>query len=72
MKLTEDQHRAKLIELLDRMSDRRMNLWIVTGTLSHVLDGDLIERLMREEIPRRSHEVQRYWLGMCNCHGQLN
>lgn len=72
MRLTEDQHRAKIIELLDRMSQTRMDMWIVSGIEAGVLDSEVIERVLAEEVGRRSHEVQAFWLGACNCCGQLN
>lgn len=71
-KLTEEQTRTKIAELLDLCNDARMNMWMFSGITAGVLDGDLVEKLAIEELPKRSHEVQRYWLGACNCHGQLN
>lgn len=65
MRLDEAQHRAKIIELLDGMSQVRMDVWISSGVLAGVLDGETIERVMNEELPRRSHEVQEFWMGPC-------
>lgn len=72
MRLDEAQHRAKIIELLERMDSRRMDMWIFSGITAGVLDGDLVERLLNEEIHKLSPEVATYWLGEpCNCNGQL-
>ena len=72
-RLTEDQIRAKVIELLDGMNARRMDMWIMSGTLAGVIDGEIYQRVMVEEIHRRSPEVTLYWLGQpCDCLGHPN
>lgn len=71
-KLTEEQMRAKVIELLDGRNQARMDLWTFSGTLAGVIDGEIYERVMSEEIPRRSHDVQVFWLGICTCAGHPN
>ena len=43
-----------------------------TVKLEMKLAEGVTARIMREELPRRSHEVQRFWLGECNCDGHLN
>lgn len=68
MRLDDAAIRAKVIELYDRCDLTGMNLWLASGIVSGVLDPDLAERAMIEELPRRSHDVQRYWLGACDCH----
>lgn len=35
-------------------------------------DPTAVETRLREELATASHEVQAFWLGACNCHGQLN
>lgn len=64
-RLTEDQTRAKAIELLEACNSRRMDGWIFSGVSSGVLDPDIVERVLTEELPGRSHEVRHYWLGPC-------
>lgn len=71
-RLTEGQTRAKVIELLDGCNQQRMDVWMFSGITAGVLDAEVVETVLNEELWRRSHEVQRYWLGACNCHGQLN
>lgn len=71
-KLTEDAVRAKVIELLEMCNSNRMDVWAISGIRAGVLDADIVERVMSEEIGRRSHQVQTYWLGECNCDGHLN
>lgn len=71
-RLDEAQTRAKVIELLELCNSRRMDVWVWSGVSTGTLDVDIISRAMLEELPKRSHEVQRYWKGTCNCHGQLN
>lgn len=68
-RLTEEQHRAKIIELLNNMNQARMDVWISTGILAGVLDGPTIERVLNEELHCRSHEVTEFWLGVCTCAG---
>lgn len=65
MRLDDAAIRAKVIELYDRCDLTRM---LASGIAAGVLDPDLVERAMIEELPRRSHDVQRYWLGACDCH----
>ena len=31
-----------------------------------------VTELATAELIRQPHEIQRFWLGPCNCHGQLN
>jgi len=71
MKLDEDQIRAKVIELLDRKNLGRMNMWISSGVLAGVLDSDIVERVMNEEINRRSLDVQLYWSAPCDICGPM-
>lgn len=69
--LTEQQIRNKVIELFDMCNKARLDMWIISGVETGVLDADLIRRAMNEELPRRSHEVQRFWL-LANRHGRWN
>ena len=71
-RLSEEAVRAKVIELFDSMNEVRMNMWLVSGVANGVLDPSITENIMAEEIFRRSHTVQMYWLGTCNCKGQMN
>lgn len=70
--LTEEEVRAKVIELLDRMSLPRLNLWAGTGVLTGVLDSKMVERIMEEEIGQRRPEVQQYWMAPCDICGPLD
>jgi hypothetical protein len=73
MKLSEAQIRRKAIELLDGRNMTRMNLWMSSGILAGVIPADVVERVLNEEIVRRTPHVQEYWLGEpCNCRGHLN
>ena len=65
MRLTEDQIRAKVIELYDRCDQRRMDLWLFSGIRAGVIDADIAEKVMNEEIHRRSKLVREFWLGPC-------
>lgn len=59
----------KALEACDqKMMDHLVIHMVLTGAFS---DAD-VERTMRQELAVASHEVQEYWLGGCNCHGQLN
>lgn len=69
--LTEDEIRAKVIELLDYMSQARMDLWIETGVLTGVLDAGLVEKCLNEEIHTRSLEVKQFWYDPCKICGNL-
>ncbi len=71
MELTEDDARAKVIELLDGMNQQRMDIWIFSGITSHVLRKPMVARLLFEELATRSHEVQRFWMGTCTCGCEL-
>ena len=71
-RLTEQQIRDKVIELLDLCNQRRMDMWIMSGVTAGVLDASLVAKVLVEEIDRREHDVKRFWKGACNCHGQLN
>jgi hypothetical protein len=70
--LNEQEIRAKVIELLDGCNQVRLELWMVSGVRAGVLDHALVERVMLEEIGRRSTEVTEYWLKPCNCDGAMN
>lgn len=72
MQLSEAAIRRRVIELLDGCNDTRLNLWLLTGTVSGTFGDIEVGKIMEEELPRRSHKVQRYWLGDCNCDGHLN
>jgi diketogulonate reductase-like aldo/keto reductase len=72
VKLTEDATRRKVIELLEMCNSNRMDMWTYSGIKTGVLDADVVQRVMKEEVGRRSHQVQMYWLGECNCDGHLN
>ena len=72
MRLTEEQIRAKVIELLDGMSQQRLDMWIISGCFAGVFDAEVVERVLTEELPNRSHEVIEFWGGPCNCTGHLN
>lgn len=67
MTLTEEQIRAKVIELLDGKDMNRMNMWLFSGITAQVLNPSLVEKVLGEEIGLRSHEVQAYWQGECPC-----
>lgn len=71
-RLSEDAIRAKVIELLDMCNANRMDIWALSGITAGVLDADVVTRVLVEEMGSRSHEVQMYWFGSCNCHGQMN
>ena len=70
--LPEAAIRAKVIELLDMCNQARLDMWTYSGITAGVLDAEVVERVLNEEMPNRSHDVQTYWLGPCNCHGKLN
>lgn len=69
--LTEAEIRAKVIELLDYMSQERMDVWIYSGTLSGALDVDLVEKCLNEELQTRSLEVKAFWFDACPICGNL-
>ncbi len=66
MKLDEAATRTKVIELLDGMSQVRLDLWVISGTTAGVLDPVLVENLLLEELPKRSQEVIDFWNGPCD------
>lgn len=66
MELTEEQTRAKVVELLDMRNLARFNMWVESGILTGVLDSCLVERVMNEEIGNRSLDVQLYWMAPCD------
>jgi len=35
-------------------------------------EADDVERVLHQELATATHEVQTYWLGVCNCAGHLN
>lgn len=67
MKLDETAIRAKVIELLDRCNESRLNLWLISGITAGVFQEDVARRIIREELPHRSDEVRLYWDGSCGC-----
>lgn len=69
--LTEEEIRTKVRELLDYMSQDRMDVWIFSGVTSGVLDPDLVEKCLNEELHTRSLEVKAYWFDACGVCGQL-
>lgn len=71
MKLDEAQIRAKVVELLDGKDMNRMNMWLFSGVTAQVLDPSIVERVLGEEIRLRSHDVQAYWHGDCDCGCEL-
>lgn len=70
--LPEAAVRAKVIELLDGCNQNRLDMWTSSGISVGVLDPEMTERILNEEILRRSPAVQNYWLRPCNCRGELN
>lgn len=64
-RLDEAATRSKVIELLDACNSSRMDMWMFSGITAGVLDADLVERIMNEELWKRTHEVREYWLGPC-------
>lgn len=72
MSLSESETREKVAELLDGMDQTRMDYWLLTGIMTGQIDGATFEKVMTEEVLNRSHEVQQYWLGTCNCTGHMN
>lgn len=71
--LTEDQIRRKVVELFDHCNMVRMNMWLSSGVIAGVLDADVVERVMVDEIERRSQHVREYWLDEpCTCQGRPN
>lgn len=64
-RLNEEQTRAKAIELLDMCNSNRLDAWIFSGISAGVLDADLVEKVLNEELHRRSPDVQHYWKGPC-------
>lgn len=71
-KLDEAQTRARAVELLDGCNANRMDAWLFSGITAGVIDPDIAEKVLTEELPRRSHDVFVYWTGPCNCHARLN
>lgn len=72
-RLTEDEIRRKVVELLDNCNMARMNLWSSSGIVAGVLDAEVVERVMVEEVVRRRQHVQEYWLDQpCTCQGHPN
>jgi hypothetical protein len=66
--LTEDEVRRKVVWLLNLMDLARMDAWVISATFSGVLDGELYERVMREEIEKVAPHVREWWLGEpCTC-----
>lgn len=59
--------RAALLACDQPAMDRLM---LLLGLSGHQ-DTD-VEAVLREELAAAGHEVQRFWLGDCNCHGRLN
>lgn len=72
MPLSADQVRALVIEKLDACDMEDLNHWMFAGILLGEFGEASVTDIMTEEIPRRSHAVQLYWLGECNCAGHLN
>jgi hypothetical protein len=67
-KLSEDEVRAKVVELLLGMNQTRMDLWSSSGIIAGVLDSDMVARVLTEEVVQRPPHVQEFWLGQpCTC-----
>lgn len=68
MQLDESAVRAKVIELLDGMSQTRMDLWVMSGTLAGVFpDTERVMQIMEEELPKRAPDVIAFWTAPCTC-----